>query len=103
MFIGSNIPASPAYGVYISQHLRYFRNCAQYSYFLDIAQLLLCCSYVEVFATKILRSSKQSGWPLQNIHFSNDNGSFTFYVHVFFPLSLPPDLTVYMSSIASVL
>jgi hypothetical protein len=35
---------------------------------------------------------------LKNIHISNDNGSFTFYVDVFFALSLPillPDLTVY--------
>ena len=55
---------------------------------------------VEVIATKILQSSSQSGWPLRNIHISNDNGSFTFYVDVFFPLSLPrllPDLTVYMA------
>ena len=37
---------------------------------------------------------------------SNDNGSFHFYVDVFFPLSLPrllPDLTEYMSSTAGVL
>jgi len=37
---------------------------------------------------------------------SNDNVSFTFYVDVFFPLSLPrllPDLTVYMSNTAGVL
>jgi hypothetical protein len=50
-------------------------------------------------ATKLLQSSSQSDWPLRNIHISNDNGSFTFYVDVFFSLSLPrlsPDLTVYM-------
>ena len=38
-----------------------------------------------------LRSSR-SGWPLRNIHISNDNGSFTFYVdHLdfFSPLLLP--------------
>jgi hypothetical protein len=37
---------------------------------------------------------------------SNKNGSFTFYVDVFFPLSVPrllPDLTVYMSNAAGVL
>jgi len=38
--ISSNIPASPAYGVYISKLLRYSRACAQYSDFLDRAQLL---------------------------------------------------------------
>jgi len=43
----------------------------------------------EVIATNIIRSSSQSGWPLRNIHVSSDNGSFTFYVDAFFPLSLP--------------
>jgi len=50
-------------------------------------------------ATKIIRSASQSGWSLRNIHISNENGSFTFYVNVFGPLSLQillPDLTVYM-------
>jgi hypothetical protein len=39
-FISSNIPAAPAYGVYISQRIRYSRACAQYSDFLDRVQLL---------------------------------------------------------------
>jgi hypothetical protein len=34
------IPASPGYGVYISQLVCYSRDCAQHSYFLDRAQLL---------------------------------------------------------------
>ena len=38
--ISSNIPASPGYGVYISQLVRYSRACAQYSDFLDIVQLM---------------------------------------------------------------
>ena len=57
----------------------------------------------EVIDIKLLRSSSQ---PLKNIHISNDNGSFTFYLGVFFPLSLPrllPDLIVYMSNRAGVL
>ena len=40
----------------------------------------------------------KSGWPLRNIHISNDNGSFPFYAEVFFLQSLPrfsPDLAVY--------
>ena len=43
--------------------------------------------------------SSQSGWLLRHINISNDNGSFTFCVDVFSPLSLPrllPDLTLYM-------
>jgi len=61
------------------------------------------------YVAPILKSSlqkSQSGSPLRNIHISNDNGSFTFYVDVFFPLSLPrllPDFTVYMSNIVFVL
>ena len=39
--ISSNIPASPGYGVYISQLVRYSRACAQYSDFLDRAQIKL--------------------------------------------------------------
>ena len=39
-FISSNIPASPAYGVYISQLLHYSRACAEYIDFLDRAQML---------------------------------------------------------------
>ena len=39
-FLSSNIPASPAYGVYISQLIRYARACVQYSDFLERGQLL---------------------------------------------------------------
>ena len=39
-FIRSDMPASPAYGVYISQLIRYSRACVQYNDFLDRAQLL---------------------------------------------------------------
>jgi hypothetical protein len=42
----------------------------------------LRCSYVQVIATKIIRSSSQSDWPLRNIYISKDNGSFTFYVDI---------------------
>jgi hypothetical protein len=34
-FISSNIPAAPAYGVYISQMIRYSRACGSYQDFLD--------------------------------------------------------------------
>ena len=34
-FICSNIPAAPAYGVYISQFIRYYRACGTYQDFLD--------------------------------------------------------------------
>jgi hypothetical protein len=34
-FICSNIPAAPAYGVYISQLIRYYRACGTYQDFLE--------------------------------------------------------------------
>jgi hypothetical protein len=39
-FICRNIPAAPAYGVYISQMIRYSRACASYQDFLDRGLLL---------------------------------------------------------------
>ena len=97
------------------QLIRYSsRACAKYSDFLHRAQLLtqklLKQGYVaprfEAIATNILRSSSQSDWPLRNIHISNDNGSFTFYIEVFLPLSLLKllhDLTLYMGNTTGVL
>jgi hypothetical protein len=38
--IRSNIPAAPAYGVYISQLIRYYRACGSYQDFLDRGLLL---------------------------------------------------------------
>ena len=40
-FIYSNIPAAPAYGVYISQMIRYSRACGSYQDFLDRGFLLI--------------------------------------------------------------
>jgi hypothetical protein len=39
-FICGNIPAAPAYGVYISQLIRYFGDCGSYMDFLDRGLLL---------------------------------------------------------------
>ena len=39
LFVSSNIPASPVYAVYISQQIRYSRDCVHYSDFQDRAQL----------------------------------------------------------------
>jgi len=49
---------------------------------------------------RIIITQSQFGLPLPNIHISNDNGSFIFYVDVFFPLSLRLDFyrTVYMTN-----
>ena len=34
LFLNSNIPSSPAYGVFISQLIRYARACSSYGYFI---------------------------------------------------------------------
>ena len=39
-FLDSNIPASPAYGVYVSQLIRYSRACSNYLDFVDKGVLL---------------------------------------------------------------
>ena len=39
-YLCSNIPSSPAYGVYVSQLIRYARACSAYDQFLNRAKLL---------------------------------------------------------------
>ena len=81
-----NIYINTRGGVYIPQLIGYSRACVQYTESLDSAQLrtqkLLKQGYVEVIATNTLRSSSRSGWLLRNIHISNDNGCFTFYINI---------------------
>ena len=59
-FISSNIPASLAYGVYISQLIRYSRACAQYWHFLDRAQLLMQMLLKQGYVATRLKSSLQN-------------------------------------------
>jgi hypothetical protein len=66
-FIYSNIPAAPAYGVYISQLIRCSRACGSYQDFLDRGFLLLMTS-------NILWSPPSLGLPLWNICVTNDHG-----------------------------
>ena len=55
----SYIPESPAYGFYISQLIRYSRVCAQYSNFLDRAQLLPKKLLKQDYVTPKVKSSLQ--------------------------------------------
>ena len=59
-FISSNIPASPAYGVYISQLVRYSRAYAQYSDFIDRVQLLTQKLLKQGYIAHKLKSSLQT-------------------------------------------
>ena len=79
-FICSNIPAAPAYGVYLSQLIRYSRSFGSYQDFLDrgllLTRKLLNQGFllVRLKSSKVLRSPPRPGWPLWNICVTNDHG-----------------------------
>ena len=79
-FISSNIPASPAYGVYISKLIRYSRVCAQYSDVLDIYQQLTQKLLNKGTLLLSWNPSTRSDWPLRKMHISNNSESFTFCI-----------------------
>jgi hypothetical protein len=56
-FLCGNIPAAPAYGVYISQLHRYSRACGVYRDFLDRARLLTDKLMRQGYVAKRLKSS----------------------------------------------
>ena len=56
-FLCSNIPAAPAYGVYISQLIRYFQACIIYHDFLDRGLLLTRKQLNQEFQMEQLKSS----------------------------------------------
>ena len=64
-FLSSNIPSSPAYGVYISQLIRYARACSSYECFIlravRLSNKLLGQKYVKERLKSSLR--KFYGWP----------------------------------------
>ena len=39
-FLSSNIPSAPAYGVYVSQLIRYARTCSNYQDFMEHGKVL---------------------------------------------------------------
>ena len=39
-FLSSNIPSAPAYGVYVSQLIRYARTCSNYQDFMECGKVL---------------------------------------------------------------
>ena len=56
-FLCSNIPLSPAYGVYISQLIRYARACYAYEDFLKRGQLLIKKLMLQGYNESRLKSS----------------------------------------------
>ena len=71
--------------------------CSVFGLFVFVLCLLYPLLQVHRYKSSTVVISTVLGWPLRNIHISNDNRSFTFYVDVFLPLSLTrlwSDLTV---------
>ena len=58
-FLCGNIPSAPAYGVYISQLIRYARACRKYTDFVYRAKLLTDKLLKQGYAVNRLRSSLQ--------------------------------------------
>ena len=56
-FLGSNIPSSPAYGVFISQLIRYARACSPYDCFIQRAARLSSKLLGEGYVMERLKSS----------------------------------------------
>jgi hypothetical protein len=73
--IYSNIPAAPAYGVYISQLIRYSGACGSYQYFLHRGLLL-----TRRLLNQVLRSPPWLGWPPWNFCVTNDYGYVSLVV-----------------------
>jgi hypothetical protein len=57
-------------------------NPPTHSIFRKWLTIFMRCSYFEVVDTTIRCPSHRTGWPLRNIHFSNDNGSFPCYGNI---------------------
>ena len=49
--LSSNIPSSPVYGVFISQLIRYARDCSSYKFFILRAGRLLCKLFGQVYVS----------------------------------------------------
>ena len=75
-FLCINIPAAPAYRVYISQLIRYSKACVSNHHLLDRGLLLTKKLLNQVVKLKlipslILRTTSRVGWPLLNICFDD--------------------------------
>jgi hypothetical protein len=76
-FIWSNIPAAPAYGLYISQSIRYFRACGSYQDLLDWGLLLTRTLLNQWFLLLTLKSSLRTFYGFH--HYLA--GRYRIYVH----------------------
>ena len=90
-FISSNIPAAPAYGIYISQLKQYSRACGSYQDFLDRGLLLTRKLLNQGFLLDKLKSSLQKcygrhhdGISVSQMTTDMFHLSLIWYVHVCF-------------------
>ena len=100
-FISSNIPASPAYGVYTSQLIRYSRACAQYSNFLDKVQLLTQKIFKQAHVAPRLESSLQQLYDHHNLvdryEISISPMTMTMTMTMIMPMTMPITMTMTMT------
>jgi hypothetical protein len=89
LFICSNIPATPAYGVYISQMIRYSRVCGSYQDFLDRGLVLTRKLMNQWFLLVKLKSSLRKFYGRHHdlvdrygISVTNDHGYVPFVVSI---------------------
>ena len=88
-FICSNIPAAPAYGVYITKLIRYSRACGSYKDFFDRGLLLIWKLLNKGFLLVNLKSSLRKFYGCHhdlvdrfwNICVTNDHGYVSFVVN----------------------
>ena len=55
-YLSSNIPESPAYGVFVSQLIRYARVCSKYEEFLLRGSILVSVIKAGIFLTETSRT-----------------------------------------------
>ena len=80
-FIDSNIPSSPAYGVYISQLIRYGRACSNYEDFLARAKILTTKLLNQGYNTRRLISAAKKFCGRYYDIFSAFNVSVTSFIN----------------------
>ena len=66
--LSSNIPSSPAYGVFISQHIRYGRACSSYECFIIKAARLSSKLLGQWYVIEGLKSYQEVLWSIWGSH-----------------------------------
>ena len=90
-FISSNISAAPAYGVFISQLVRYSRACGSCEIFLD-SGLLLATKLLKLGFSKVYRSSRWFRYRIYVLQMTTDMFRLQLYPGHVFIHDISPDI-----------